>query len=150
VGVGVDRTVTATDGGVGPGLVCPPACRTYEALGSLAVKTLEELATCKCGLPATANGRECPKHYRERLASVSLDGSVTATRTKANYFDKTSLDATFGEDRVEKYWDETNGHGALVPGDDGELYHKNHKGQVAVATDDVIADITAGEESADA
>lgn len=114
------------------------------------VRELKDIPFCACGRQANANGRECSKHYRERLASLNLDGSVTATRTKANYFDKTSLDATFGEDRVEKYWDETNGHGALVPGDDGELYHKNHKGQVALATDDVIADITAGEESADA
>lgn len=105
---------------------------------------------CACGEQASANGRECPKHYRERLASLRLDPSVTPTRTKQNYYDKASLDETFGDDRVDKYWDETNGHGALHRGDDGEFYHENFKGERQVATDDVIADIVAGEDAEDA
>ena len=104
---------------------------------------------CRCGELASANGRECPKHYRERLASVRLDGSVTATRTKVDYFDKASLDDTFGEDRVERYWEESKGHGALHRGADGELYHENFKGERGVASDAVVADIVAGEESGD-
>lgn len=108
-----------------------------------------EVGTCECGRPATANGRECPDHFRARLRSVRLDSSVTATRTKVAYYDTKALDETFGEDRVETYWDETHGQGHLERGRDGALYHRDYKGEVKVATDDVIDTITGGEEAAD-
>lgn len=87
--------------------------------------------------------------FRERLLSVRLGPSVTPTRTRRNYFDSDALDATFGPDRVESYWEETRGHGAVHRGPDGELYHRDRSGQVKVATDQVLADITAGQESRD-
>lgn len=68
---------------------------------------------CSCGAPATANGRECAQHFRERLRSIRLDTSATPTRSRHGYFDKSNLDETFGEDRVDRYWDETEGQGAL-------------------------------------
>lgn len=65
---------------------------------------------CRCGAPATANGRECPRHFRERLASIRVENP---SQTKVDYFDSKALDETFGEDRVQRYWDDTKGMGAL-------------------------------------
>lgn len=86
--------------------------------------------------------------YRERLGTVVVD-PVRETRTKENYFDRSALDATFGEDRVEHYWDSTAGHGAIHRGSDGELYHRDRSGEVKVASDKVLAEVTAGQEAAD-
>src|SRR5512143_2147991 len=84
--------------------------------------------TCNCGAPATAGSirGECASCFRARLQSIRLDTSVTSTRSRKNYYDRTSLDETYGDDRVDRYWDETDGQGALVKGPDGEFYHKPH------------------------
>lgn len=36
------------------------------------MSTVAPARVCACGQPATANGRECPPCYRERLGSVTL------------------------------------------------------------------------------
>lgn len=66
------------------------------------------------------------------------------SRSKQQYFDAGELDRTFGEDRKEAYWDDTNGHGALHPQPDGSYLHENFRGERKVATDEVLADLTAG------
>lgn len=104
---------------------------------------------CWCGTEATANGRECPTHFRERLASLTIGPGASETRTKTNYFDTQSLDETFGEDRVDRYWDETGGHGAMHRGPDGNFYHENYKGERLLATDKVLSTFVDGEESGD-
>lgn len=72
------------------------------------------------------------------------------TRTLRNYFDASALDETFGSDRVDRYWEETQGLGALHRGPDGEFYHKPHgTDEPRRATDDVIEAIVGGEESDD-
>lgn len=87
--------------------------------------------------------------FRERLLSVRLDISATPTRSRRRYFDKVALDDAFGEDRVDRYWEETNGHGAVSRGADGELYHTDRSGQPKVATDRVLEDVMASQEAAD-
>jgi len=110
---------------------------------------VETIVRCACGADATANGRECPRCFRTRLRSVRLDGSVTATRTKQNYYDRTSLDETFGDDRVDRYWDETDGEGALHRAPDGSFVHEDFRGERKVADDKVLAKFVGGEDAAD-
>lgn len=94
---------------------------------------------CACGNPATANGRECARCFRNRLLSIRLDTSVTPTRSVRNYFDPAPLDETFGEDRVDRYWEETDGQGALKRGPDGNLWHQPfNASEPRVATPEVI------------
>lgn len=110
---------------------------------------LIERPVCACGSPATANGRECGDCFRARLRSVRLSDEVTATRTKVNHFDSQALDETFGEDRVDRYWEDTHGFGALHRVGD-ELMHRDHKGELQVASDHVVDVLTQGEEAGDA
>lgn len=81
---------------------------------------------------------------------MRLGPGVTETRTKVDYYDTTSLDETFGHDRVDKYWDETDGQGALVRADDGTFFHKDHSGEIKEATDDVISSFVEGQDAEDA
>lgn len=108
------------------------------------------MVACKCGQPATANGRECPKHYRERLASVKIGPGALETRTKVDYFDRSSLDESFGHDRVDRYWDETEGDGALDRQPDGSFTHTNWRGETQVADDETIERYVGGEDADDA
>lgn len=87
--------------------------------------------------------------FRDRIRTVKLGPSATPTRSRQNYFDSAALDDAFGSDRVERYWEDTAGHGALHRGPDGELYHRDRSGQVKVASDKVVAEVTAGQEAAD-
>lgn len=89
-----------------------------------------------CG--STHLGSRCNASFRERLLSVRLDTSVTQTRTKTAYYDKESLDATLGEDRRDRYWDETEGQGALHRTPTGDFVHTNYKGETAVASPELI------------
>lgn len=99
-----------------------------------------EVGTCACGAPATSGSSrsECPSCFRRRLRSITIDASATPTRTRSNYFDAAALDETFGDDRVDRYWDETDGMGALVRDDKGRLVHTDHHGETKVASEDVI------------
>jgi hypothetical protein len=108
----------------------------------------EAQALCACGKPATANGRECGFHFRQRLRSIRLDASVTETRSKQNYYDTQAVADAFGEDARERYWDETSGLGA-VERVDGEFVHTDYKGERKVATDDVLDFLTDEGEAAD-
>lgn len=92
---------------------------------------------CACGAPATANGRECATHFRMRLASITIGPGAAETRSKVDYFDKQALDETFGEDRVQRYWDETKGAGALIPRPDGTYAHTDWQGNSHVVGSDV-------------
>lgn len=65
---------------------------------------------------------------------------MLVTRTLKNYYDTGPLDEVFGEDRVERYWDETQGQGALVKGPDGNLWHKPLHGEPQIAAPDLIDD----------
>lgn len=95
------------------------------------------MTLCACGAEATANGRECPRHYRERLASLTIGPGASETRTRVDYFDKGALDETFGEDRVDRYWDDTKGAGALNPTGDGRYTHTDWHGNSHVVGQDV-------------
>lgn len=48
---------------------------------------------------------------------------MTPTRSLRNYFDSAPLDETFGSDRVDRYWEETEGQGAIHRGPDGNFWH---------------------------
>lgn len=76
---------------------------------------------CPCGRPATANGRECPAHFRERLRSIRLDTSVTPNRTRENYYDRESIRDQFGEDAHERMMDATKGLGPGTNATDQEI-----------------------------
>jgi hypothetical protein len=39
---------------------------------------------CACGQPATANGRECPKHWRERISTVVIAYHPTASAERVS------------------------------------------------------------------
>lgn len=110
-----------------------------------AVETL-----CACGAPATSGSirNECGECFRARLRSVRLDTSVLETRTKVNYFDSQAADETFGEDRVDHYWEMTGGHGSLN-NVNGKLYHRDYKGEVHEATDEVVNHFVEGTEAED-
>jgi hypothetical protein len=79
--------------------------------------------------------------------SIRLDPSVTETRTRKAYWDNSALDQTFGEDRVDTYWEETRGHGSLHKGPDGEFYHEDFHGERQRADDKVFADLLSGDET---
>lgn len=91
----------------------------------------------------------CGLTFAERLRSVTVDGAVLETRTKARYWDSHAADETFGADRVDRYWDETGGHGAIQRGSDGELYHKDFRGEVKVASDEVLSSFVDGPDASD-
>lgn len=57
----------------------------------------------------------CGMTYVQRLCSVRLDTSVTATRTKKNYYDQGPIDEIFGESADERMMDETEGFGVVTP-----------------------------------
>jgi len=58
------------------------------------------LERCACGEPATANGRECPDHFRERLGSVQQGFAPTRT-LGAGQMDRTASKRM--ESRLEDY-----------------------------------------------
>lgn len=87
--------------------------------------------------------------FAQRLRTVRLGPGATPSRSKTNYFDSQSLDATFGEDRVEAYWSETAGHGHIERGPDGELYHTDRSGERKVASDKVLTEVMDSQEAAD-
>lgn len=87
--------------------------------------------------------------FRDRIRTVRLDTSAVPTRSRANYFDSEALDDAFGEDRVESYWEDTAGHGAIHRGPDGELYHRDRSGEVKVASDKVLSEVMDAQEAAD-
>ena len=89
------------------------------------------------------------RSFRDRLLSVTIDGAALETRTKANYWDKGAADRAFGEDRVDRYWDETGGQGHVERGSDGQLYHTDFKGERKVASDKVLASFVGGEDASD-
>lgn len=91
----------------------------------------------------------CGLTFGQRLRSVTVDGRVLETRTKARYWDTGAADDAFGSDRVDRYWEETGGHGAIERAADGEFYHKNFKGEVQVASDEVLASFVGGGDAAD-
>lgn len=71
----------------------------------------------------------CGMTYMQRLGSVRLDGSVTATRDKKKYWDESSLKDFWGgqteSERKEQLMEETKGIG-VVPRE--ELHtEKGHK-----------------------
>jgi hypothetical protein len=87
--------------------------------------------------------------FGERVRSVTVDGRVLATRTKSRYWDSVAADDAFGTDRVDRYWEETGGHGAIERGPDGELYHTDHRGVRKRASDEVLASFVDGDEGSD-
>ena len=58
------------------------------------------LERCACGEPATANGRECPTCYRERLGSVN-NGFAPTRSLGAGQMDRTKSKRWDG--RLEDY-----------------------------------------------
>jgi hypothetical protein len=73
------------------------------------------------------------------LLSIRLDTSATPSRSKANYYDSDSLDEVFGHDRVDRYWDETEGQGVLERGTDQNLWHQPRGAEAPqIATPELI------------
>jgi hypothetical protein len=95
---------------------------------------------CACGQPATANGRECGRCFRERLLSLRLDTSVTESRSRRNYYDAEPIHETFGEDASERVMEATQGYGVAKPGPDGRFYHKDRKtSEIVPLSDDEVS-----------
>jgi hypothetical protein len=91
--------------------------------------------TCACGKPATANGRECPEHFRARIRSINLDGSVLETRTRTAGHSEAASNV-FGEDAKERMMEDTKGLGYVKTAPDGTPYHRNRKtGEVEALTE---------------
>lgn len=83
---------------------------------------------CSCGRPATANGRECPVHFRARLRSIRVDSSTfEAPPSKASYYDRESIEDMVGPDAEERLMDATDGLGAGHRAPDGRLMRKDRK-----------------------
>lgn len=85
------------------------------------------LNLCACGAEASANGRECPFHFRQRLLSINLDEASFDTVDLKNYYDQSSVDDMFGHDSKDRYMDETDGLGAAYRAKDGSYVHRNRK-----------------------
>lgn len=83
---------------------------------------------------------ECPECFRSRLRSVRLDTSVTPTRTRRRYLDSDALDANLGHDRVDRYWDETDGQGAFHRTSRGTFMHTDHRGETAEVSPRAVED----------
>lgn len=83
--------------------------------------------SCTCGLS-----------YRERLRGVTISEANFVTKDKHAYYDRGALDATFGDDRVDRYWEETEGAGALNPDGKGGFVHTDHRGNTHQATPELI------------
>lgn len=82
---------------------------------------------------------ECGPHFRRRLASLSLSPELTATRTKAVYYDRESLADTVAPDAQERMYDSTDGLGFAKTLADGSVVHRNRKtGEVERLTDDQV------------
>lgn len=62
--------------------------------------TLQDMETCACGEPASANGRECPECFRVRLGSVQ-QGFAPTRSLKAGQMDRTA--SKRWEHRLEDY-----------------------------------------------
>lgn len=64
----------------------------------------------------------CGMTFRERLCTTRLDGSVTETRNKRNYYEDESYKELFGgydrKERREKLMDDTHGYGPLGKSND--------------------------------
>lgn len=97
-----------------------------------------------CG--STHLGSRCGMTFRQRLRTVRLDSSVTETRTRHRYFDSAALDESFGADRKDRYWDETEGQGAIVRDGRGGFVHTDHTGETKPASPELIASYIEGPE----
>lgn len=103
-------------------------------------------ALCHCGEPATANGRECPAHFLERLRSIRVDtqGWETAERD-GTYYDAEPIRQVFGDDARERMLEETAGLGYARTGPDGELYHRDrHSGDIVPVDERKLDDVYLG------
>ena len=92
------------------------------------------MVSCTCGMS-----------FREKLLGVTISQEHFETVDKRAYFDRAALDSTFGSDRVDRYWDETDGAGALNPDGEGGFVHTDHRGNTHQATPELI-DSYLGEE----
>lgn len=86
---------------------------------------------CFCGEYATANGRECPRHFRERLLSVHVDYAKMETSELHNYYDREAIESHFGDDAKDRYMDETDGLGAAWSTPDGYMHIDRKTGEPA-------------------
>lgn len=98
------------------------------------------MANCACGAPATSGSDriECGSCFRRRLGSITLDHTVTATRTHASYYDTDAIRETFGPDARERMMDDTKGLGYGV----GSRMRRDPKtGNVVPITDRELTDV---------
>lgn len=76
--------------------------------------TAEEIETCPdCGHGHM--GRCGGLSFAERIGTVRLSAEATPSRSRAVWYDRAALDDVAGSDRVDRYYDETQGYGALTP-----------------------------------
>ena len=94
------------------------------------------------------SGCVCNMTFSERLRSIRLSNSVTATRTKRNNFDAEALADTFGPDARERYMDETKGLGAAYRDKTGR-YMRRGDGRMVPVTDREMRDVYIRGEAAD-
>jgi hypothetical protein len=93
-------------------------------------------------------GDRCGLTFLERMRSVKVHESVTASRTKRDYFDDEPLREVFGDDKAdrrEKFLDETQGRGALQRDGKGGFYTKGADGPQPISPQE-IEDIYLGPE----
>lgn len=84
---------------------------------------------CACGELATANGRECGFHFRQRLLSIQVDYAKMDTSELHNYYDREAIAANFGENAKDQYMDETDGLGAAWSTPDGYMHIDRKTGE---------------------
>lgn len=89
----------------------------------LTVRSPEGVRHCDgCGGDHLGLRCEAGTRYKDRLKTTSLDGSVTATRTKRSYYEDESYKDLFGgydrKERREKLLDDTHGYGPMSKNED--------------------------------
>ena len=78
--------------------------------------------------------------FAEKVRGTLIAVAVLETRTRSRYYDHDSLATTFGDDHRERYWDETDGRGALHKTGNGEtgMEYRDFRGNRHEASPAVI------------
>ena len=98
-----------------------------------------------CGhMPA---GCVCDLSIADKLRTVRLSNTVTATRTKRVNYDREALADTFGDNAEERYMDETRGLGAAYRDKTGR-YMRRGDGRMVPVTDREMRDVYLGGDEA--
>lgn len=98
-----------------------------------------------CEEHPTANGKECPRHFLERLRTIRVDTQNFDTAEHRDYYDPEPIRHVFGEDSKQRMLDETAGYGYAKSTLDGHVWHRDRRtGDVLSLRDDELESVYLG------